>query len=123
MVNIGENVDLEALCEYHCTALLPKSRVACFTHVEIDCAVGSNSRASSSGVRQDRTRFNSFREQRHPLSSTPLVYLTTARERLQRMSSDGRDDLLRGYNSCESLIGETRRCSGGLIIRVSSIHG
>jgi hypothetical protein len=26
------------------------------TQVEIDCAVGSNSRASSSGVRQDRTR-------------------------------------------------------------------
>ena len=29
---------------------------ACFTQVEIDCAVGSNSRASSSGVRADRTR-------------------------------------------------------------------
>ena len=30
---------------------LPASRSACFTQVEIDCAVGSNSRASSSGVR------------------------------------------------------------------------
>jgi hypothetical protein len=29
---------------------------ACFTQVEIDCAVGSNSRANSSGVRPDRTR-------------------------------------------------------------------
>jgi hypothetical protein len=47
VVNIGQNVDLEARCEYYHTALLPKSRVACFTHVEIDCAVGSNSRASS----------------------------------------------------------------------------
>jgi hypothetical protein len=32
---------------------LPASRSACFTQVEIDCAVGSNSRASSSGVRPD----------------------------------------------------------------------
>ena len=30
---------------------LPASRSACFTQVEIDCAVGSNSRASSSRVR------------------------------------------------------------------------
>jgi hypothetical protein len=35
---------------------LPASRSACFTQVEIDCAVGSNSRASSSGVRPDHTR-------------------------------------------------------------------
>ena len=33
---------------------LPASRSACFIQVEIDCAVGSNSRASSSGVRPDR---------------------------------------------------------------------
>jgi hypothetical protein len=29
---------------------------ACFTPVEIECAVGSNSRASASDAHQDRTR-------------------------------------------------------------------
>ena len=35
---------------------LPASRSACFTQAEIDCAVGSNSRTCSSGLRHDRTR-------------------------------------------------------------------
>ena len=36
--------------------LRPASRLACFAQFEIDCAVGTNSRATSSGVRPDRTR-------------------------------------------------------------------
>jgi hypothetical protein len=46
MLNIRQNVDLEVRCEYYHTALLPKTRVVCFIHVEIYRAVGSNSRAA-----------------------------------------------------------------------------
>src|ERR1700722_19542916 len=74
---------------------LPASRSACFTQVEIDCAVGSNSRASSSGRASRSHQIDHLSPELRRISGSVAGASDTSklhrRVRLGAEEADGRD--------------------------------